>query len=183
MATRSWNRVELIGNLTKDPELRYTPQGTAVATFTIATNRTYMSDGEKKEEADFHRCVAWAKLAELCSQLMKKGNRVFVSGRLQNRSWEDQTTHQNRQMTEIVVEDMLLLTSRNGSSDFVAEDVSVESSTRQEPAETVMDEPKTDVTTPEPEVAPAETPEEPPKKDESSQKETIDDKELEDLPF
>src|SRR3989344_7547022 len=111
MATRSWNRVELIGNLTKDPELKYTPQGTAVCTFSIATNRTYMSDGEKKEEVDFHRVVAWSKLAELCSQLLKKGNKTFVSGRLQNRQWEGQDG-QTKYMTEIVIEDMLLLTSR-----------------------------------------------------------------------
>jgi single-strand DNA-binding protein len=113
MATRSWNRVELIGNLTRDPELRYTPQGTAVVTFSIATNRTFISDGEKREEADFHRIVAWNKLAELCNQLLKKGNRVFVSGRLQNRSWEDQSG-QTKNMTEIVIEDMILLTSRSG---------------------------------------------------------------------
>lgn len=111
MASRSWNRVELIGNLTRDPELRYTTQGTAVATFSIATNRTYVSEGERKEEVDFHRIVSWNKLAELCSQLLKKGNRVFVSGRLQNRSWEGQDG-QTRQTTEIVIEDMILLTSR-----------------------------------------------------------------------
>ena len=64
MASRSWNRVELIGNLTRDPELRYTPSGSAVATFSIATNRTYVVDGERKEDVDFHRIVAWAKLAE-----------------------------------------------------------------------------------------------------------------------
>jgi len=115
MASRSWNRVELIGNLTRDPELRYTPTGTAVATFSIATNRTYISDGEKKEEADFHRIVAWNKLAELCSQLLKKGNRVFVSGRLQNRTWEGQDGNQ-RNTTEIVIEDMILLTSKNTPS-------------------------------------------------------------------
>jgi single-strand DNA-binding protein len=114
MATRSWNRVELIGNVTRDPEMRYTPQGTAVCTFSIATNRTFVSDGEKREEADFHRIVAWSKLAELCSQLIKKGNRVFVSGRLQNRSWEGQDG-QNRQTTEIVIEDMILLTSKFGA--------------------------------------------------------------------
>src|SRR3989344_4124518 len=112
MASRSWNRVELIGNLTRDPEMRYTPSGAAVVTFTIATNRTFVSDGEKKEEADFHRCVAWNKLAELCNQLLKKGNRVFVSGRLQNRSW-DTPEGQTRYMTEIVIEDMILLTTRN----------------------------------------------------------------------
>lgn len=114
MASRSWNRVELIGNLTRDPEMRYTPSGAAVVTFTVATNRTFVSDGEKREEADFHRCVAWNKLAELCNQLLKKGNRVFVSGRLQNRSWEDQTSGQTRYITEIVIEDMILLTQKNG---------------------------------------------------------------------
>lgn len=123
MATRSWNRVELIGNLTRDPELRYTPQGTAVCTFSIATNRVYVSEGERKEEADFHRVVAWNKLAELCSQLLKKGNRVFVSGRLQNRSWEG-TDGQSRQTTEIVIEDMILLTSKGGSVESSEEDFS-----------------------------------------------------------
>lgn len=125
MASRSWNRVELIGNLTRDPELRYTPSGAAVATFSIATNRTYMSDGERKEEADFHRIVAWNKLAELCNQLLKKGNRVFVSGRLQNRSWEGQDG-QTRQVAEIVIEDMILLTSRNGAVSVSKEEVSEE---------------------------------------------------------
>src|SRR3989344_9240214 len=117
MATRSWNRVELIGNLTKDPELKYTPQGTAVCTFSIATNRTYMTDGEKKEEVDFHRIVAWNKLAELCSQLLKKGNRTFVSGRLQTRSWEG-ADGQSRQTTEIVLEDMILLTPKGANEGY-----------------------------------------------------------------
>ena len=79
MASRSWNRVELIGNLTRDPELRFTPNGAAVCTFGLATNRTYVSEGEKKEEVDFHRLVSWNKLAELCNQLLKKGTKVFIS--------------------------------------------------------------------------------------------------------
>jgi single-strand DNA-binding protein len=120
MATRSWNRVELIGNLTRDPELRYTPTGTAVATFSIATNRTYVSEGERKEEADFHRIVAWNKLAELCSQLLKKGTRVFVSGRLQNRTWEGQDGQQ-RNTTEIVIEDMIILTNKSFGEESPAE--------------------------------------------------------------
>ena len=124
MASRSWNRVELIGNLTRDPELRYTPNGAAVCTFGIATNRTFVSDGEKREEVDFHRLVSWNKLAELCNQLLKKGNRVFVSGRLQTRSWEDQQGV-SRQVTEIVVEDMILLTPKAESAGMVAEDVDV----------------------------------------------------------
>jgi len=112
MASRSWNRVELIGNLTRDPELRFTPNGAAVCTFGLATNRTYVTEGERKEEVDFHRLVAWNKLAELCNQLLKKGNKVFISGRLQTRSWEGQDGA-TRQTTEIVVEDMILLTPRS----------------------------------------------------------------------
>ncbi len=110
MAGKSLNRAELIGNLTKDPEIRYTPSGTAVATFTIATNRSFVSEGEKKEETDFHRIVAWAKLAELCSQLLKKGNKVYVAGRIQNRSW-DGPDGEKKYMTEINIDDMILLTS------------------------------------------------------------------------
>ncbi len=128
MASRSWNRVELIGNLTRDPELRFTPSGAAVCTFGVATNRTYVSDGERKEEVDFHRLVSWNKLAELCNQLLKKGNRVFVSGRLQTRSWEAQDG-QTRNVTEIVLEDMILLTpktSYEASSTVAIEDIAVE---------------------------------------------------------
>ncbi len=111
MGSRSWNKVELIGNLTRDPELRYTPTGTAVATIGLATNRTYTSDGEKKEEVDFHKIIAWGKLAELCNQLMKKGSRVFVSGRLQYREWVGQDGNKRRD-AEIVLEDMILITPK-----------------------------------------------------------------------
>ncbi|MBI2022549.1 single-stranded DNA-binding protein [Candidatus Daviesbacteria bacterium] len=146
MASRSWNRVELIGNLTRDPELRYTPQGTAVVTFSIATNRTFVSDGEKKEETDFHRIVAWNKLAELCSQLLKKGNRVFVSGRLQNRSWEGQDG-QTRNVTEIVIEDMILLTSRNGvvSEEYAAARAAKAAEPVEDVSPKVEEEPAADV--------------------------------------
>ena len=112
MSSRSWNRVELIGNLTRDPELRYTPNGAAVCTFGLATNRTYVTEGERKEEVDFQRLVSWNKLAELCNQLLKKGTKVFISGRLQTRSWEG-NDGQTRQTTEIVVEDMIVLTPRS----------------------------------------------------------------------
>ncbi len=84
---RSLNKVLLIGNLTRDPELRYTPQGTAVATFSIATNRQWKTEsGDQKDEAEFHRIVAWDKLAEICSKMLKKGSRTFVEGRLQTRT-------------------------------------------------------------------------------------------------
>ena len=109
---RSLNRVQLIGNLTRDPELRYTPQGTAVCSFSIATNRNWTTDtGEKKDEVEFHRIVAWAKLAELCSQFLVKGRKVFVEGRLATRSWAAQDGSQ-KQTTEIIISDMILLDSK-----------------------------------------------------------------------
>src|SRR3989344_8609347 len=102
----------LIGNLTRDPEMRYTPQGTAVCTFGIATNRTWVTDqGDKKEETEFHRIVAWNKLAEMCSQLLFKGRRIYVEGRLQTRQWTGQDGAQ-RVATEIVIEDMIILDSK-----------------------------------------------------------------------
>lgn len=109
---RSLNLVQLIGNLTKDPELRYTPQGTAVATFGLATNRYWTTDsGEKKEDTEFHRIVAWNKLAELCSQLLSKGRKVYVSGRISTRTWTGQDGQQ-RTTTEIVIDDMMILDSK-----------------------------------------------------------------------
>ncbi|OGD87158.1 hypothetical protein A2870_03330 [Candidatus Curtissbacteria bacterium RIFCSPHIGHO2_01_FULL_41_11] len=108
----SLNKVLLIGNLTRDPELRYTPSGAAVCSFGLATNRTYVaSDGTKKEEAEFIKIVSWNKLAELCSQLLTKGRKVYVEGRLQTRSWET-PDGQNRQTTEVVIDDMRILDSR-----------------------------------------------------------------------
>ncbi len=109
---RSLNKVLLIGNLTRDPELRYTPQGTAVVTFSIATNRQWKTEsGDQKDEAEFHRIVAWDKLAEICSKMLKKGSRTFVEGRLQTRSWQGQDGNQ-RTTTEIVISDMLVLDGR-----------------------------------------------------------------------
>lgn len=112
MATRSLNKVMLIGNLTRDPELRYTAQGTAVCNFGLATNRYWVTDtGEKKEETEFHRVVAWNKLAELCSQLLAKGRKVFCEGRLQTRTWTGADGMQ-RTTTETVISDMVILDSR-----------------------------------------------------------------------
>src|SRR3990167_1231144 len=109
---RSLNKVQLIGNLTRDPELRYTPQGTAVCSFGLATNRSWTTDqGEKKEEAEFHRIVAWNKLAELCSQFLVKGRKVYVEGRLQTRNWTAQDGA-SRNSTDVVISDMILLDSR-----------------------------------------------------------------------
>lgn len=109
---RSLNRVQLIGNLTRDPELRYTPQGTGVCTFGLATNRSWTTDGgEKKEDTEFHKIVAWNKLAELCSQLLTKGRKVYVEGRISSRSWTGQDGQQ-RNTTEIVIEDMIILDNK-----------------------------------------------------------------------
>src|SRR5438309_8048998 len=106
---RSLNKVQLIGNLTRDPELRYTPNGNAVCTFGLATNRSWTTDsGEKKEDTEFHRIVAWNKLAELCSQFLVKGRKVYVEGRLSTRKYTDKNNVE-RETTEIVIDDMLLL--------------------------------------------------------------------------
>jgi len=120
---RSLNKAVLIGNLTRDPELRYTPQGNAVCTFGLATNRQWKTDsGDKKEDAEFHHIVSWNKLAELCSQLLSKGRKVYVEGRLQTRNWTTQDG-QPRTTTEIVISDMIILDSRRTTSDNV--DISV----------------------------------------------------------
>jgi len=112
MSSRSLNKVTLIGNLTRDPELRYTPAGTAVCTFGVATNRSWTTQtGETKEETEFHRIVAWNKLGELCSQLLAKGRKVYVEGRLTTRSWTGQDGVQ-RTSTEVVIEDMIILDSK-----------------------------------------------------------------------
>ena len=112
MSARSLNKVQLIGNLTRDPELRYTPSGTAVCSMGLATNRSWTTEtGEKREDTEFHRLVAWNKLAELCSQLLTKGRKTYVEGRLSTRTWTGQDGAQ-RTTTEIVIDDMILLDSR-----------------------------------------------------------------------
>ncbi|MCX6794230.1 MAG: single-stranded DNA-binding protein [Candidatus Gottesmanbacteria bacterium] len=116
MSSRSLNKVQLIGNLTRDPELRYTPTGAAVCTIGLATNRSWTTEaGEKKEETEFHRVVAWNKLAELCSQLLIKGRKIYVEGRLRTNTWQT-ADGQPRTTTEIVIEDMIILDSRRPAS-------------------------------------------------------------------
>ena len=109
MASRSLNKVMLIGNLTRDPEMRYTNSGTPVVTFGVATNKSWKdTEGETKEIAEFHNLVAWNKMAEICQQLLAKGMKVYIQGSLNTRSWkaEDDST---RYKTEIRVDDMILL--------------------------------------------------------------------------
>jgi single-strand DNA-binding protein len=111
MASRNLNKVMLIGNLTRDPEVRYTPQGNAVASFVVATNREWVTQGEKKQSVDFHNVVSWNKLAEICGQLLKKGMKVFVEGRLQTRDWVGEDGNK-RYKTEIIIDDMIILTPK-----------------------------------------------------------------------
>jgi single-strand DNA-binding protein len=109
------NKVMLIGNLGKDPEMRYTANGRAVTTFTLAVNRNFSAgDGERREETEWFDVVTWEKLAELCSQFLQKGRQTYVEGRLHTRSWEGQDG-QKRYRTEVVAERVLFLGSGGGS--------------------------------------------------------------------
>lgn len=115
MSRGSINKVILIGRLGSDPEVRYTPSGAAVANFNVATNRGYKDkEGNWKDETDWHRVVVWNRTAEFCKEYVKKGYRVYVEGRLQTRSWEDQSG-QKRFTTEVVALDVQLLESQQQS--------------------------------------------------------------------
>ena len=116
------NKVMLIGNLTRDPELRYTPAGQAVISFSVATNRrwTDQQTGERKEQAEFHNIVAWAKLAETCNQILKKGRKTYVEGRLQTRSWEGEDGVK-KYKTEIIASNVISLDRKEGAEDTVVE--------------------------------------------------------------
>lgn len=108
------NKVMIIGNLTRDPELRTTQSGQNVASFGVATNRTWKNaNGEQQEQVEFHNIVVWGRLAEICQQYLGKGRRAYFEGRLQTRDWEAQDGTK-RQRTEIVVDDMILLDNRGG---------------------------------------------------------------------
>ncbi|MDD4381895.1 MAG: single-stranded DNA-binding protein [Candidatus Dojkabacteria bacterium] len=122
MAARSLNKVILIGNLTRDPEMRYTNSGTPVVTFGMATNKSWKdTNGETKELAEFHNIVAWNKMAEICQQLLAKGMKVYVEGSLTTRSWEseDGTT---KYKTEIRLEDMILLDNKGKQGAGISEE-------------------------------------------------------------
>jgi len=113
MARRGVNKVILIGNVGADPELRYTPGGTAVSNFNMATNENWTdSGGEKQERTEWHRIVVWGRLAEICNQYLRKGSKVYIEGRLETSSWDGQDG-QKRYKTEVVARDMQMLDSRN----------------------------------------------------------------------
>jgi len=116
------NKAQIIGNVTRDPEVRETKNGQKVCTLGVATNRRWKeANGEYREEAEFHNVVCWGKLAELAEQLLKKGTKVFFEGRLQTRNWEDEGGIKHYR-TEIVAQDMIVLARKKESAD-VAENV------------------------------------------------------------
>jgi single-strand DNA-binding protein len=123
MAGRSLNKVTLIGNLGKDPEIKYTPSGTAVAKITLATNERFKDkSGEWQDRTEWHNVVLWQRLAEIAGEYLKKGSKVYVEGRLQTRSWDDKTSGQKKYMTEVVAADIIMLGGRGegagGGGDF-----------------------------------------------------------------
>ena len=110
---KSLNKVMLIGNLGKDPEVKYTPQGTPVAKLALATNERFKDkEGQWQYRTEWHNVVLWQRLAEIAGEYLKKGSKVYIEGRLQTRSWDDKQTNQKRYMTEIVASDILMLSGR-----------------------------------------------------------------------
>lgn len=117
MASRGINKVILIGNLGQDPEVRYTQSNTAIANISIATSETWKDKqtGENREQTEWHRCVAYRRLAEICGEYLKKGSKVYVEGRLQTRKWQDKDGVE-RYTTEIVINDLQMLDGRPGGA-------------------------------------------------------------------
>jgi len=115
MAGKSLNKVQLIGRLGKDPELRYTSNGAAVTTLSIATSESYKEGDEWKERTEWHQAVLWNRLAEIAGEYLSKGSQVYLEGRLQTRSWDDKDGNK-RYTTEVVVRDMILLGGRGDAS-------------------------------------------------------------------
>jgi single-strand DNA-binding protein len=124
----SLNKVILIGNLGKDPEVRYSQGGTAVANFTLATNESWNNkEGQREERTEWHRIVVFGKLADICGQYLKKGKQVYIEGRLQTRNWDDREGNK-KTTTEIVASNMVMLGKTGpGSSDSLAPPIDVQS--------------------------------------------------------
>jgi single-strand DNA-binding protein len=110
---KSVNKVILVGNLGKDPEVKYTPSGTPVAKFSVATNESYKDKGGQwQERTEWHNIVAWQRLAEIVGEYVKKGSKVYIEGRLQTSSWDDKETGQKKYKTEIIANELVLLSGR-----------------------------------------------------------------------
>ena len=117
---RSVNKVILVGNVGKDPEVKYSPSGTPIAKFSLATNEKFKDrGGEWQERVEWHNIVAWQRLAEIVGEFVTTGSKVYIEGKLQTSSWEDRQSGQTKYRTEIVARDLVLLGSRgNGTADF-----------------------------------------------------------------
>lgn len=110
---KSVNKVILIGNLGKDPDVKYTPSGVPVARFSIATNERYKDkSGEWQDRTEWHSLVAWQRTAEIVGEYVKKGSKIYIEGRLQTSSWEDKQSGEKKYRTEIVIQDLVLLSGR-----------------------------------------------------------------------
>lgn len=118
MAKGTVNKVILVGNLGRDPEVRYTPTGLAIANLTLATTEVWKDKqtGSNQEKTEWHRVVLYQRLAEIAGEYLKKGSKVFIEGRLQTRKWQDKTSGQDRYTTEIVADSLQMLDSRGGQS-------------------------------------------------------------------
>ena len=115
---KSVNKVILVGNLGKDPEVKYTPSGTAVAKFSLATNERYKDKaGEWQDRTEWHNIVAWQRLAEIVGEYVKKGSKIYIEGRLQTSSWDDKETGQKKYKTEVIANDLVLLSGRGDAGD------------------------------------------------------------------
>ena len=122
--SRGLNKVLLIGRLGRNPEMRYTPSGRPVTTFSIATSRSWnTSDGERRSETEWFNIVAWSSLAEICKQLLNKGQQVYIEGRLQTRRWEDSEGNKHS-ATEVVANEMIILGERHSETESVEENQS-----------------------------------------------------------
>jgi len=116
------NKVILVGNLGADPTMRYTPSGTAVANFNLATTERFTNkNGEREARTEWHRVVAWGRLAEICNQYLKKGKQIYVEGRLQTRNWEDQSGNK-RYTTEVIANNMVMLGRAGEAGDVPSQD-------------------------------------------------------------
>src|SRR6516164_3279372 len=119
LMAKSVNKVILVGNLGKDPEVKYTPSGVPVAKFSLATNERYKDKaGEWQDRTEWHNIVAWQRLAEIVGEYVKKGSKIYIEGRLQTSSWEDKQSGEKKYRTEIVVNDLVLLGGRGEGGDF-----------------------------------------------------------------
>ena len=166
------NRAQILGNLTRDPEMRYTPNGHAVSSFSVATNRrwTNRDSGEQQEQVEFHNIVVWGKQAENVSPMLKKGQPVFVEGRMQTRSWEGQDGVK-RYKTEIVAESVIVLTSRSaGAAVAEKEDNPIEDVAKGDAKKEKPDNKKTDA-------------DEKPKDDNKTKNDELEEIDIEDIPF